>query len=175
MSEEQTEANKDGRSSGLGVPPGWPSLTATERNHLVGETLGMEPLTQCWLGVDGKMLLRTAWDEKQKGEAAAMARMINTYDQLWSDSLADYPSLKPEMRGKLAVIVDRWHLRYSDTPGGGWEVVEWLRKRGPVNVASVAPDWRVAFGDAAATAPTMAEAACLMALSSANTKVSHGA
>lgn len=153
----------------LALAPCWPS-GAFERNQLVGDTLGLEPLTQCWIGCDGRKLLRTRWDESQKAEAEAMARMINTYDKLWNDSLADYPSLKPEMRGKLVVIVDRWHIRYSDTPGGGWDVVEWMRKRGPVNVASVGDQWRVAFGDDAETAPTMAEAACLIALrvSSAN-------
>lgn len=148
----------------LGALSGWPSLAATERNHLVGETLQMKPLTQCWIGHAGRQLLQTAWDESKKGEAEAMCRMMQDHDRLWENSLADYPRLTDEMRGKLTVIVDRWHLRYSDTPGGGWVIVEWLRARGPVNVASVGDYWRVAFGDEAETAPTMQEAACRMAL-----------
>ena len=157
---------------------GWPS-GAFERNQLIGDTLGLEPLTQCWLGVDGKKLLRTRWDEKQQSEAEAMARMINDNDTLWNESLADFPSLKPEMRGKLVVIVDRWHIRYSDTPGGGWEVVEWLARHGHVRVESVNGQWRVIFDDGhphhgrcSEHAETMAEAACLVALrfSSANVR-----
>lgn len=148
----------------------WPA-TAFERNQLVGNTLGMEPLTQCWIGCDGKKLVWTRWEEKQKSEAEAMARMIDDNDTLWAESLAEFPSLKPEMRGKLVVIVERWHMRYSDTPAGGWEVIEWLRGRGEVTVQSVADQWRVIFDDGhphhgrlSLAAPTMAEAACLIAL-----------
>lgn len=147
-------------------PPG-----AFERNQLIGDRLGFEPLTQCWIGCDGRKLLRTRWEEKDKSEAEAMARMIQHHDKLWNDSLVDFPSLMPDMRGKLVVIVEHWHIRYSDTPGGGWCVVEWLRDRGSVNVASLGAEWRVAFDDGhphhgavVETASTMAEAACLVAL-----------
>lgn len=154
----------------LALAPCWPS-GAFERNQLVGETLKLEPITQCWIGCDGRKLLRTCWDEHQQAQAEAMARMINTYDKIWEDTLADCPSIKPEMRGKLVVIVDRWHLRYSDTPGGGWEVCEWLRRFGHVRVESVHDQWQVSFDDGhphhgrcSEYAPTMAEAACLVAL-----------
>lgn len=149
----------------------WSELTATERNDLIGFSIGFKPATQCWFGCGGKKLIRTAWSEEQKSAAEALCRMVQQHDQIWTESLADWPSVKPEMRGRLEVIVERWHIRYSDTPGGGWEVVEWLRTRGAVVVASAGSAWRVSFDyhedrdTIIIEKPTMAEAACLVALS----------
>lgn len=147
----------------------WQALDATQRNMLIGETLGFKAITQCWIAHNGQRLLQTRWDAEQRKEAEAMCRMMQDYDQLWKDSLVEYPSLKPEMRGKLKVVIERWHIRYSDTPGGGWDVVEWLRERGAIAVESMQTGWavylRLKNGESVVRdAPTMAEAACLVAL-----------
>jgi hypothetical protein len=135
----------------------WNELSPQERNALVGDTLGFKPVTQCWFGCDGQNLIRTAWSEEQRGAAESLCRMVQLHDKLWTESLADWPSIKPEMRGRLEVIVERWHIRYSDTPGGGWTVIEWLRARGQVQIRSVDAGWLVSNDGLAEIAPTMAE------------------
>ena len=131
----------------LAMANGWSELSPEQKNNLVGETLRMKPLTQCWFGYEGKKLLRTPWTEEQRKEPEALARMSQTDDELWASWLVAQPSLQPEMRGKVTVEIDRWHLRYSDTPGGGWMVIEWLHGKGTVRIETVADQWRVCFDD----------------------------
>lgn len=65
-----------------------------------------------------------------------------------------------------------WHIRYSDTPGGGWNVIEAMKSAGfSMVISSVKDGWRVTcddgnphHGNSSEIAPTMAEAACKLAL-----------
>lgn len=149
----------------------WTELTPTERNDLIGDSLGFTPTTQCFIGYCGEKLCSTIYTEKQLAEANEQLRKMQTAE-LWPIFKKKFTCFSPEMRGHLEIIVDRWHIRYSDTPGGGWCVVEWLNAKGDVDVLSEGKgQWRVVFDDRnphhgkiSIQAPTMAEAACLVSL-----------
>lgn len=176
MNEPNQTPDAPTQTAPLAVAPCWPTEEAFARNQLVGEALGMRPVTQCWIGIGEKKFWITPHTEEERDKAQALIDYFTKNDENWAHFVREKKGAIDEMRDKLAVVVERWHIRYSDTPGGGWKVVEWLHKLGPVNVASVGAQWRVAFGEHAETAPTMAEAACLIALRvcSANTKSSRG-
>ncbi len=65
-----------------------------------------------------------------------------------------------------------WPLRYSDTPGGGWDVVEAMRGQGwDIEVASAGDGWMITVDDnnphhgrIIEHGPTMQAAACQAAL-----------
>ena len=149
----------------------WTKLTTTERNDLIGESLGFKPATQCWISYQGKGVLITASTEETRAKAEELLQYMQRPENQ-AFCLAKYPSLRPEMFGKMEVTVERWHIRYCDTPGGGWCVIEWLNAKGNVDVLSEGKgEWRVCFDDRhphhpkiSIQAPTMAEAACLVAL-----------
>lgn len=148
----------------------WSELTTTERNDLIGFSIGFKPATQCYIGHNGVKLLTTCFTEAEIEKAREhLAEMQSA--KLWPIFLKKFSALRKEMRGQLDIIVERWHINYSSTPGGGWEVIEWLRTRGAVVVASAGSAWRVSFDyhedrdTITIEKPTMAEAACLVALS----------
>ncbi len=144
----------------------WPTLTAVQRNALVGETMKAEPLYAYYVRWIGKNLAQLR--VKEESEAQSWLRIAKFSKENWKRLMDEVPW---SLREEVSVHVESWHIRYSDTPGGGWIVIEWLRARGLVCVSSCSDGWHVAFDDrhphhglTVEEAPTMAEAACLVAL-----------
>ncbi len=107
----------------------WSDMNVAQRNHFVGELMKAEPLSQCYLAVDGRRVLATPYAEDQRGKVDAMLIAIRASDDLWADFLRQRSDATPEWREKLTVDIERWHIRYSDTPGGAWEVVTYLQQQ----------------------------------------------
>lgn len=145
----------------------WADMTAFQRNWLIGEMMKAEPLRAYYLRRDGRNIGQL--EVKDEGEAKSWLNIANMSLTNWVKLMPEVPY---ECRAEVAIHVETWHMRYSDTPGGGWEVVEWLRKRGQLEVMSCAlGGWTVRLhvpseyhGDPAETAPTVAEAACRVAM-----------
>lgn len=145
----------------------WDSMSARQRNDAVGRLIGADPLTQCFITV-GKLELATPHGGDALEEAEALAGYARGIG--WEEFRSRH-GLEDAQRSSVRAIVKRWHLRYSDTPGGGWEVIENLERRGfRVTVQSRVKGWWTVIlendrGNRAATtiAETMAEAACLAA------------
>lgn len=73
------------------------------------------------------------------------------------------------LREDVSLFEQRWHSNYTTTPGGGWMVIEALRKAGhAVQIASTGKGWKVAAHlgcDAVCIrAETMEDAACQLYL-----------
>lgn len=139
----------------------WQDMSAWQRNWLIGSLMKAEPMRAFYLRWQGKDFaqLRT----KDAADAERWLRIAKGGELQWKTLVDEVPWTARE---EVTIHVDEWHVRYSDTPGGGWIVIEWLRLRGAVNVASIGEQWRIAHErcEVAVTAPTMAEAACRMAL-----------
>lgn len=152
----------------------WADLTGDARNTLIGERLGAQPLRNIWLqwtikGADGSVIGR-----RNLGQLGSMS-MADA--EQW---LADAKKSKAEwtrrgvqldwlLRDEITLFEQRWHLRYSDTPGGGWRVVEAIHKAGySVQIATCRGGWRVSVivgpDPVSMVAETMAEAACQVGL-----------
>jgi hypothetical protein len=144
----------------------WADMNAFQRNWLIGEMMKAEPLRDYCLRRDGKTIGRLA--VKSAEEAESWLRIANMSLTNWVKLMPEVPY---ECRAEVTIHVDSWHIRYSDTPGGGWEVIEWLRKRGTVWLESMGLDgWLVRHEEpdretyVQESARTMAEAACKVAL-----------
>lgn len=144
----------------------WDAIPPQTRDDVIGHLIEARPSTQCMVYFGTAKVLVTSYTESTRAEAEKLVQDFRTDDKLWSHIKAKHPHLSNVMRPELKVVVERWHMRYSDTPGGGWEVVEWIRREvGSVEVCSSAKGWKVSAIDYAGSAPTMAEAACICALS----------
>ena len=149
----------------------WSGLSPEERNERIGDLLEMKPATQCWIGIAGKRFWITPHTEEKRDEAQALIDYFTKSDKNWAFFVKEKKGACDEMRSQLEVIVERWHIRYSDTPGGGWQVVEWLRNHGTVWVMSRTNGWGVVFDDGHPNhgridigSATMADAACQVAI-----------
>lgn len=106
----------------------WSDMNAAQRNHWLGELIGATPQSQCFLAVDGKPVLATPYAEKDRMKVDAALAVLKGSDASWAEFRAANTQSEDAWREKLEVHIARWHLRYSDTPGGAWELVEWLRR-----------------------------------------------
>lgn len=109
----------------------WDEMDAEQRNNLVGKLIDAKPLSQLWIGWSGikKLQLPATNNEIQKYREAL--KEIQKIDIKWNPFIAKHhPTIMHFMRGQLEIIDDQWYMRYSDTPGGGWEVIEALRAKG---------------------------------------------
>jgi hypothetical protein len=167
----ETPAKQDGRA-GFAARTGWAELDAQARNNYIGELIKAPPLTQLYLALDGKMMWLTPKGEKDLDELSGMVAEWQRTKKAYKQWQKVTPELLDEWRGRISVQVQRWHIRYSDTPGGGWDVVEALGKLGwQVKLEAVWPNWKITCDDLSPhrgrvieTAPTMQEAACLAAM-----------
>ena len=151
----------------------WAELTPERRNTLIGELLGATPLQTVWLVWEPKKEDGSVLGRKHLGQLGSMP-MENAHEWLAAakTSQAEWTRRGMEisylLRDEVVLSEHRWHLRYSETPGGGWDVIEKLTRSGyTVQVQVSAKDCKViAAGDQnfAERAPTMAEAACKVAL-----------
>lgn len=151
----------------------WNDMNAEQRSHTVGELMGVEKLSQCFLAVGGQRVLATPHAGRERGRVEAMLLALRASDDLWAEFRAGHSEATDDWRTQLEVEVVEWHLRYADTPGGGWEVLEYLRREGweiSVNGAPDAVHWFVSAGRGRVSqggaechrtdAEHMAEAAC---------------
>ena len=104
----------------------WSDMNAARRNHLVGSLIGAKMFSQCYLAVDGKRVKVTPYTEDQRGQVDILLNVLRSSDETWAEFKASDSAATDEWRAKLEIDVERWHARYSDTPGGAWMVVEWL-------------------------------------------------
>ena len=106
----------------------WSDMNAAQRNHWLGELIGATPQSQCFLAVDGKRVLATPYAEKDRMKVDAALAVLKGSDASWAEFRAANSQSEEAWREKLQVHIERWHLRYSDTPGGAWELVDWLKR-----------------------------------------------
>ena len=143
----------------------WNEGTSETRNLMIAQLIGEPLLNQCYISFQGKKVLLTPCTEEQKEGLQEALDWYQSSAKNWREFIKSKgPEITPEMRGKMYVEVVRWAMRHSDTPGGGWVVIEALAKRFPVSVSKVVNGWRVACGNIAFDAETMAVAACLVAI-----------
>lgn len=152
----------------------WTELSAGQRNNIIGELIGGEPIRRVeivWKADDGKTFVLGSLPcmpiEKAK-EWLDHARQSRENWEVKFDGL-NHPFC---LADQVHVREDVWHIRYSDTPGGGWFVVRALQSAGfSINISSVTTGWRVScddenphHGTSAEVAETMEEAVCKLAL-----------
>lgn len=104
----------------------WSDMNAAQRNHMVGDLIGGKMSSQCYLAVDGKRVLITPYSEEDRAKVELTLNVLRSSDETWAEFKAGNSAATDDWRAKLVVDVERWHWRYSDTPGGAWAVVEWL-------------------------------------------------
>ncbi len=108
----------------------WAAMNPEQRNHLIGEMIKAKPLTQCFFAVDGRRVGITPYEEEKRADAEALLKHFTSNDDHWADFKKKISGAEDSWRGKITVDVERHHLRYYDTPGGAWCVVEWLIEQG---------------------------------------------
>lgn len=149
----------------------WSGLTPRQKNNRIGELIGAEPMGTVFLARNGERLWETRYTLAELDEMqAGIAKWQSTAAE-WRKFLKAAPTLDPSWRGEISLVVWKCHIRYAETPGGGWAVVEALRKRGFLITATTSlAGWHIAarrngdvFGHSA-EAGEMHEAACLLAL-----------
>ena len=148
----------------------WDEMDAEQRNNLVGKLISAKPLSQLWIGWRGikKLQLPATNDETQKYKDQLAE--LQKIDIEWNPFIAKHhPTIMNCMRGQLEIIDEQWHMRYSDTHGGGWEVLEALKRMGYfVRVETERIGWSVRVSEEADSicyaASSMAEAACRVAI-----------
>lgn len=148
----------------------WEEMNAEQRNNLVGKLIEAKPLSQLWIGWRGiqKLQLPATNTEIQKYRDAL--EEIQNIDIKWNPFIAKHhPTIMHFMRGQLEIIDEQWHMRYSDTEGGGWAVLAALKEKGFwVRVETEHIGWSVRVSEEdnsiCYAAQTMAEAACKVAI-----------
>jgi hypothetical protein len=151
----------------------WEEMTPCERNTHIGELIGAKPMSQLYLALDGKQLWMLP---KGEDDLAQMRQLVTQWQEVttdWKRWMKNIAEIQDEWRGRITVEVANWHIRYSETPGGGWTVIEHLREKGfPVTIYSEpANNWRILVkeraGDRApgvnAVSPDIHVAACEVA------------
>lgn len=109
----------------------WAEMTPCERNWKIGELIGEKPLAQLYLAVEGKQLWPMAKVESELEETRKMVGEWQRCSKQWKYFMkVNAGAIRPEYRGKITVEVHRWHIRYSEVPGGGWNLIEHLCKNG---------------------------------------------
>lgn len=155
--------------SELGAAPGWALLPATERNLTIAKLIGAKLLSQFYLYIDGKEYSPMPHQAHEREKAEGLAAYAK--GEGWAEFSAQR-GLKDEWRESVEARLIEWPLRYSDTPGGGWDVIEAMRAQGwDIEVASTGDGWMVTIDDnnphhgrIIEHGPNMQTAACLAAL-----------
>lgn len=144
---------------------------AAGRNHFIGELIGAEPLEELHLLLDGKFLWPIRKPKSQWPEVPKWFEDWQSSEKRWQTFIKGMPDFKAEWRGRITTEIYRWHLRYSDTPAGGWAVIEHLREHhcSYLSLVTIDSGWELYTipkgpGEHAIRAATVQEAACLMAV-----------
>ncbi len=145
----------------------WADLAPNDRNALVARAIKDELLGQWYLAFDGRPYHPLPHPRGHKEEADKVLAVVRSRE-FWKEHSRDH-RLPADGREKVSLKLVEWPLRYSDTPGGGWVVVEAIRAAGyAVQIATCRGGWRVTVivgpDPVSMVAETMAEAACQVAL-----------
>lgn len=165
------------QEGGLPPRPCWADLGVTARNTLIGNLIGGNVIRRPYMARDGKFLWYCPITAEEAVERSKWLAEQQATEQTWKRFRKDFDDrITAEDRGRITIEIQEHHLRYSDTPGGGWMVIEWLRGQGwehsaSVAVASVKDGWQVTFDDGnphhgrrIVVSETMEDAACQVAL-----------
>jgi hypothetical protein len=167
MSTSQTTTPPESLGSPFCCADEWLSMSACERNLVIAKVIGAELLGQFYVYAEGRQYCATPlWRDKVEEAANLESHMRG---KGWKTFAKDhgFQHLSPD---QVELRLCEWAMRYSDTPGGGWEVIEWLKKKCEwLWIGATEAGWEVAAvakgdEDFTTSAATMAEAACLMAL-----------
>lgn len=143
-------------------------LAPYDKGQAVGDLIGGELFFNYFLEADGLYL----WAICQPEDEQCLQKDLDglqSSDKQWALWKVKEPRLDDTWRRKITLSKKGHHIRYFDTPGGGWRVIEVLVERGfTIQLQSLAHGWKIAAaleGETQSTsAPTMQEAACLMAV-----------
>jgi hypothetical protein len=155
----------------LGSPLCWAGLSVSERNALIGKLIGGETIRRPYMARDGRYLWPCMITAAEAGERNKWLLEQQATEQSWARFRRDFDErITADDRGKITIEIEEHHLRYSDTPGGGWMVIEALQKLGcGIEIKSLGAEWQVVAIDSdgdiyPAIGGTMAEAACEAAM-----------
>ncbi len=150
----------------------WAEMSANQRNTLIGELISGEALRTPYLAKSGGYL----WDLRIT-DVEAYAKFLAEFQSTaakWRRFLKNLNDerITEEDRGLLTVEIYSYHIRYSDTPGGGWMVVEAMRRAGiHIVIEATTAGWRVTADDLnphhgrrSVESATMQDAVCQVAL-----------
>lgn len=146
-------------------------LKPSDKNRVIGELISGTVLYNYFLQAGDAFL----WSIFQPDDVAAFERNIKRMQASnadWAAWKKDNFRLDDSMRGKITLGKSGYHIRYSETPGGGWMVVEFLRAAGyKIQITTPSENkWAVhcqkAMHDRLVSreSDTMEMAACLLAL-----------
>jgi hypothetical protein len=106
----------------------WIKLSAEERDALCAKYMPasvVNPLRQWWLTLEGKYWCRLMVENEE--EASRWLAKANESKQNWDKLIEDWPWV---LREEVGIKEQTWHVRYSTTPGGAWDLLEDLKKKG---------------------------------------------
>lgn len=167
---------------GLGASPCWEDLTEEQRNNRIGELIGAEPMRQSWIvweykfhnleGIERTIKKTLGSLTLSLAESEAWLAHAKQSERIWKQKFDEKTCPTFKERDQVKIVEQVWHIRYSDTPGGGWLVVEAMIKAGfLINIEGdhagwkiTCDDWNPHHGRSTEKAATMAEAACKLAL-----------
>lgn len=164
-----TQSNSSAGSS-CPATPCWADLSVSQRNNIVGNLIGGDVIKRPYMARDGKYLWYCQITAEEAQERGKWLTEQQATEQAWARFRKDFDNrITADDRGKITIEIEEHHLRYSDTPGGGWMVIEAMRKAGyAIQVSHDASSWIVGTGrhnePIGMSAPTMEEAACKLAL-----------
>lgn len=142
------------------------TMPPADVNFAIGNLIGAEPMRRPYIARKGEFLWYCGIAEREiEAKQAWIAEVQDTVDA-WERFLVDFDKrITRADRGKISIEVEEHHIRYSDTPGGGWNVIEAIRESGrAVVVSSFKAGWQVkcTYGGqpVIGKSDTMAKAAC---------------
>jgi len=109
----------------------WHKSTAQERNAACGALMpksATNPLSRWGLAYNGKPFGQIPLPIPNRDNAEAWLNTAKSSKKRWSELVGEtFPGGCPwVLRHDVGVIEVTWHVRYSDTPGGAWMLVEQL-------------------------------------------------
>jgi hypothetical protein len=148
----------------------WADLTTAQRNNLIGNLIGADPIRRPYMARDGKYLWYCPITAEEADERSKWLAEQQATEESWKQFRKDFDDrITAEDRGKITIEIEEHHIRYSDTPGGGWMVIEAVRKAGyAVQIASTGKGWKamtiVGHDALCVRSESMEDAACQLAL-----------
>lgn len=110
----------------------WNELTSEQRNAECSRFMpasDVNPIRQWWLTFDGQWYQRLPLKEQTRDAAEKWLASAKESKVTW-DYIFEALHFPWSFRNRVAVKEQTWHVRYSDTPGGAWELVEQMNQQG---------------------------------------------
>ncbi len=147
------------------------TVSPSEVNNTIGNLIGAEPMRRPYIARSGTFMWYCGIAENEIEIKQAWIAEVQDTVEGWTRFLVNFDKrITLSDRGTLSIEIEEHHLRYSDTPGGAWRVIEAIREAGySVQISSLKTGWKIACtlgGEpAVAKSDTMAKAACKCAIS----------